>query len=217
MKAWLGCVLLAFSFNLLAWDAQELEIPHGAQEGAALVEEAFQSGRSVLASSTFIFTNSDKNAQYPAGDFVIMWGVGPSSQDQGITRDEYTRIWRIMNYLSGKGFRVIMDVRANNQSVRQAVETQGTSVVLYSGHGNTSGFYDYNGERISYDLFANKANSVYQFILSACYGSQSRGHYAPPADLVMYTWSGLTNSTDLENFLMGDWTGLEGKILAVRN
>lgn len=206
---------ILFSFNLWAHDVQSVVLPQTEAEGSALMQEIMESSY-VRTENTFAFTTGDKSAQYPAGDFAILWGIGSSEADTAMAKDEYTRLWRIMGYLSAKGFRVIMNVRADVADVKEAVETEGTSVVLFSGHGNTSGFYDFNRVRVGYDLFVNKAKSLYQFIVSACYGSESKANYNPPADMLMFTWSGLTNSTDLENFVMGDWTGMEGKNLAVR-
>jgi hypothetical protein len=215
MKRFLALFYFLLSFNLWAFDAQEVVLPQSEVEGGALIQQIMEISY-VRTKNTFAFTSGEKSAQYPAGDFAILWGIGSSEADTAMAKDEYTRLWRIMDYLSAKGFRVIMNVRADAGDVKEAVETEGTSVVLYSGHGNTSGFYDYNKVRVGYDLFVNKAKSVYQFIVAACYGRESKAKYNPPADLVMFTWSGLTNSTDLENFVMGDWTGLEGKNLAAR-
>ncbi len=215
MKHLIALSVLLLSLNISAYDAQEVVLPQSEAEGAALVQEIMESSF-VRTENTFAFTSGEKSAQYPAGDFAILWGLGSNESDTNMAKDEYTRLWRIMGYLSGKGFRVIMNVRADAGDVKEAVETEGTSVVLYSGHGNTSGFYDYNKARVGYDLFVNKAKSVYQFIVAACYGTESKPNYNPPADLVMFTWSGLTNSTDLENFVMGSWSGMEGKDLAER-
>jgi hypothetical protein len=215
MKQLCSLMALLFSLNLWAYNAHEVVLPQTEAEGGALIQELMESSF-VRTENTFAFTTGEKSAQYPAGDFAILWGIGSSEADTAMAKDEYTRLWRIMGYLSAKGFRVIMNVRADAGDVKEAVETEGTSVVLYSGHGNTSGFYDYNKVRVGYDLFVNKAKSVYQFIVAACYGRESRVNYNPPADLMMFTWSGLTNSTDLENFVMGSWTGMEGKDLAVR-
>ena len=206
---------LLLSLNIWAFDVQPVVLPQTEAEGSALIQEIMESSY-VRTENTFAFTTGDKSAQYPAGDFAILWGLGENESDTNMAKDEYTRLWRIMGYLSAKGFRVIMNVRADAGDVKEAVETEGTSVVLYSGHGNTSGFYDFNKVRVGYDLFVNKAKSVYQFIVAVCYGRESKANYNPPADMMMFTWSGLTNSTDLENFVMGDWTGMEGKDLAVR-
>ncbi len=215
MKQLFALSALLLSLNLWAFDAQEVVLPPSEVEGGALIQEIMESSY-VRTENTFAFTTGEKSAQYPAGDFAILWGIGSSEADTAMAKDEYTRLWRIMGYLSAKGFRVIMNVRADAGDVKEAVETEGTSVVLFSGHGNTSGFYDYNRVRVGYDLFVNKAKSLYQFIVAACHGTESKPNYNPPTDLVMFTWFGLTNSTDLENFVMGSWTGLEGKDLAVR-
>lgn len=188
-------------------------LPMTEVQGAKFVKHHLNSAQALLTDGTIAFVKEKftKDA-FPMGDFAIMWGIGASATDQNMTKDEYTRIWRIMNYLSDKGFRVVMNTKTRGSQLIEVVETEGVSVVIYSGHGNTTGFYDFNGIRISYDLFTNKARSLYQFILSACYGTEARRYYEPPADMIMYTWSGLTNSSDLESHLMSDnWTGFEGR------
>ncbi|MFP5492312.1 MAG: hypothetical protein ACLGG0_12480 [Bacteriovoracia bacterium] len=187
-------------------------------QGAKFVEHHLNSSETLLTDGTVAFVKEEMvKTGFPMGDFAIMWGIGGSATDQNMTKDEYTRIWRIMNYLADKGFRVVMNTKTRGSQLKEIVETEGVSVVIFSAHGNNTGFYDFNSTRIGYDLFTNKARSLYQFILSACYGSEARHYYAPPADMIMYTWSGLTNSSDLERHLMSDsWTGLEGRNLIER-
>lgn len=187
-------------------------------QGAKFVEHHLNSSETLLTDGTVAFVKEElSKTGFPMGDFAIMWGIGGSASDQAMTKDEYTRIWRIMNYLSDKGFRVVMNTKTRGSQLKEIVETEGVSVVIFSAHGNNSGFYDFNGSRVAYDLFTNKARSLYQFILSACYGTESRGNYNVPSDMIMYTWRGLTNSSDLEALLMSDsWTGLEGRNLVER-
>ncbi len=217
MKRFLLATLFILSNAWAQIPAPEVVVPElSALEGAAFLEHQMKSSRALLEEGSIAFIKEQKSNAYPRGDFALLWGLGSVESDQQMTRDEYVIMWRIMNYLSDMGFRVVMNTKTLEKHVREAVETEGVAVVLYSGHGNQTGFYDFNKKRISYDIFANKARSVYQFILAACYGSEARPLYNAPSDLMMFTWSGLTNSTDLERFIMGNWSGLEGHDLIVR-
>jgi hypothetical protein len=218
MKALIFALL--YSVMGIVQAANIVQIPQNLsdEQGARFVHAVFDQGRYVLDSGTFIFESDEKSAQYPNGDFALLWALGEGASDENMTKDEYTRVWTIMKYLSKKNFRVVMNVAASSDDIKETVETDTTSVVLVSTHGNTSGFYDYNKQRVPYDVFQNKSKSMYQFILAACYGTESRANYLIPDDMVMYTWSGLTNTSDLMKFLLSDsWTGMEGKDRAVRN
>jgi hypothetical protein len=234
MKLFLSLALLVSFQALCQVPAYEIQLdPMGPEEGAEFLEHQLRGAEAVLEDGMVSFSRSNpileigrkasdlaqpknRSEVYPLGDFVLLWGIGSSSGDVQMARNEYVMIWRIMNYLMDRGFRVVMNTKALAKHLKDAVETEGVSVVLFSSHGNQTGFFDYNGQRISYDIFQNKARSLYQFILSACYGTESRARYSPPSDMVMYTWRGLTNSKDLETFLMGSWTGLEGRDRAAR-
>lgn len=118
-----------------------------------------------------------------------------------------------MNYLAGKDFRVVMNVRSTSEDLADAFASPTSSVVVYSAHGNSSYFYDYNHNKIPTDIFSHRKSNVYQFILSACEGAQAlRNNYEVPSDLKVFSWEGLTNPSELLNFLVSDnWSGFEGK------
>lgn len=174
-------------------------------EGMQLLQE-----KSELEAKRFIFSDGFKK---PAtrGDFVILWGVGASTANQKITEDEYKGLWRVMNYLSSTGFRVVMNFRATGEDLKLAAETATSSVILFSGHGNKTAFYDWDEKPVDFKVFEKASKSVYQFILSACEGRIAlNDNYVVPKRIQTYAWEGLTNSTELINFLVGDsWTGLE--------
>ncbi len=187
-----------------------LHSSEGAQDFKRLVEEvrgdATHSGRIEFESA---------DTRYENGDFVLLWSFG--ARDQDIVEDEYKMMWDLMNTMARRRFRVVMDTRATIRSFRDAVETQGNSVVLFSGHGNETGFYDWQGRRAPYNIFARKAPSVYQVILAACFSREALPLYNPPEDLRVYTWSGETNTDHMFRLLQnGRWTGLEGKDLGPR-
>ncbi len=158
----------------------------------------------------FIFKNGLKSP-YTRGDFVILWGVGASTENQKITEDEYKGLWRVMNYLSSNGFRVVMNVRATGEDLKLAAMSPTSSVLLFSGHGNKTAFYDWNEKAVDYKVLEKASKSVYQFILSACEGRIALDdNYVVPKRIQTYAWTGLTNSTELIDFLVGDtWTGFE--------
>ncbi len=174
-------------------------------EGVELLKEKFDGEE-----RRFIFKDGFKRP-YTAGDFIILWGVGASAKDQKITEDEYKGLWRVMNYLSSKGFRVIMNVRSTGADLKSAAQSPTASVLLFSGHGNKTAFYDYDGKPVDFKVLETVSKSVYQFILSACEGRIALdANYVIPKRIQTYAWRGLTNSTELIDFLVGDsWTGFE--------
>ncbi len=217
MKKFLLATLFIITNAWAQISAPEVLLPPlNVEDGAAFIEHQIKSSHTLLAEGSIAFVKDQKSNAYPRGDFALLWGLGSVESDQQMTRNEYTTMWRIMNYLSDMGFRVVMNTKTLEKHVIEAVETEGVSVILYSGHGNQTGFYDFAKKRISYDIFQNKARSVYQFILAACYGTEARNLYNAPQDLMLFTWSGLTTSADLESFIMGNWSGLEGRDLMTR-
>ena len=175
------------------------------QEGVDLLREKSQSEE-----KRFVFRDGFKRP-YTRGDFVILWGVGASTANQKITEDEYKGLWRVMNYLSNSGFRVVMNFRSTGEDLKMAAASPTSSVLLFSGHGNKKAFYDYDGKPVDYDVLEKASRSVYQLILSACEGRIALdNYYVVPKRIRTYAWTGLTNSTELLEFLAGDsWTGFE--------
>lgn len=212
MKAlWLALVL-SFSAHASFNDVESIKFGKlSVKRGVEMLRHHLEESRFINRTQTFAFESTSSN--YKNGDFVILWGVGSSDSDQTITKTEYDGLWRVMNYLSGKDFRVILNVRSTNEDLADAFASKTSSVVVFSSHGNTSYFYDFNHKPIPTDIFKNRSSNVYQFILSACNGAQAlRKNYVVPSDLKVYAWEDLTNSTELLNFLVSDsWTGFEGK------
>lgn len=175
------------------------------QEGVELLREKGESSE-----KRFVFRDGFKKP-YTRGDFVILWGVGASTANQKITEDEYKGLWRVMNYLSSNGFRVVMNFRSTGEDLMLAAASPTSSVLLFSGHGNKTAFYDFDEKPVDFKVLEKASKSVYQFILSACEGRIALDdNYVIPKRIQTYAWTGLTNSTELINFLVGDsWTGFE--------
>lgn len=148
---------------------------------------------------------------YPAGDLYILLGIG--KKDEQMTKDEYTKLWRIMNYLNDKGFRVMMNVKAKVKHLEAAIDSVDTSLIMFSGHGNKKGFYDYDSKRVPSDIFKNAHAGLYQFVLSSCYGRIALDNkYTIPSHIKTYAWRGLTNSNEFISFLVSnDWDATEGR------
>ena len=184
-----------------------------ATEGAELLQSHVESSLFLGTNAFTLARVSNKSSNSSSnGDFVILWGVGSNATDQEITRTEYQNMWLIMNYLNELNFRVILNVRSTSADLATALQSPTSSVVLYSSHGNDTGFYDYNSTMVPYNVFKNVGPKLYQFILSACYGSLALEYYKVPEALYTLSWSGLTTSTQLKDYLLSsDWTGLEGK------
>lgn len=190
----------------------------GEKAGISLLKKHFEESRYISRTTTFAFEklssdkSSNKNNRYVNGDFVILWGVGSESKDQSITETEYKGMWRMMNYLSSKKFRVVMNTKALSADLAEALASKTSSVVVYSSHGNERRFYDFDYDPIPTDIFKNRSGNVYQFVLSACYGSYALRNYNVPRDLYVYSWPDLTNSEELLNFLVSDeYSALTGK------
>lgn len=143
---------------------------------------------------------------------MILWGVGSDDKDQNITKIEYQKMWSMMNYLSKKNFRVVMNVRATSDDLSEALSSRTSSVVVFSSHGNERRFYDFNSQPVPTDIFKYRASNVYQFVLSSCYGSYALQNYNVPKNLYVYSWPGLTNPDELISFLVSNaYSALEGK------
>ncbi len=151
----------------------------------------------------------NKSSTYPSGDLYILLGIG--KKDEQMTKKEYQDLWRIMNYLADSGFRVMINVKAKVDHLREAVANVDTSLIMFSGHGNRSAFYDYDSKPVPYDIFDNKHSNFYQFVLSACYGRIALNNNYDISGLKTWAWSGLTNSTEFINFLVSsDWNAFDG-------
>lgn len=190
----------------------------GEKAGISLLKKHFEESRYISRTSTFAFEkvssdkSSNKSNRYSNGDYVILWGVGSEAKDQGITEAEYKGMWRMMNYLSNQKFRVVMNTRAISADLADALASRTSSVVVYSSHGNERRFYDFDSNAIPTDIFKNRASNVYQFVLSACYGSYALRNYNVPRDLYVYSWPDLTNPEEMLNFLVSDeYSALTGK------
>ena len=151
---------------------------------------------------------------YPNKNFYIFLALGDSSKDRTIQKADWDAIYYIMNYVAGLNFRVMINAKATSEHLRYAAADKETSVILWSSHGNKQGFYDSNGEKVPYDVFDNKSPNFYQFILSSCEGRIALDNHYNISGLRTYSWSGLTNSSELKSFIISDaWSIEEGKNL----
>ena len=162
-----------------------------------------------------ILSGLKDNHLYKSKNFYIFIGLGSKEKDQTIQKTDWDAIYYIMNYVSKLKYRVMINVQATSEHLRLASEDEETSVILWSSHGNKKGFYDYNGERVPYDVFKNKSKSFYQLVLSSCEGRIALNDNYITKGLKTWAWEGLTNSTELKNFLVSEtWSIQDGAILS---
>ena len=154
---------------------------------------------------------TEREETYPAGDYSILVGVGP---DDPITALDYATIYKIMNYLSGSGFRVLLNLRAESKHLREAVESDSTSAILWSSHGWKGGFSDYKNTAVPTDIFKNPGKNLYQMVVAPCYGRYSIDkNFEVPSHIRVWAWDGLVyHPTNVEEFLLSKrWSALDGK------
>lgn len=153
-----------------------------------------------------------KISSYVNGDFFVLWGVGSTEKNKTITKDEYNNFWSLMDYLSNQNFRVILHSKASTENLREALLSPTVSVILYSAHGNESAFYDYNKNPVPYDIFENVSPSLYQFVLSSCYGTEALRNYRLARKFLIYSWSGTIDADVTINWMASDkWSAFDGK------
>jgi hypothetical protein len=113
--------------------------------------------------------------------------------------------------------RMTINLLANTSDLRAVFKSDRPSIVIWSSHGSEEYFFGANGEAIPHSVFKNGTGSVYQFILSSCYGRKALDNYylkelPKGAKLNAVGWSGLTTSNDLITHLMSDqWDMYENR------
>lgn len=148
---------------------------------------------------------------YTNKNFYILIALGKEQKDLTIAKTDWDAIYYIMGYLSSLNYRVMINVQATTQHLKLASQDPDTSVILWSSHGNKQGFYDYNGAKVPYDIFKDKSSNFYQLLLSSCEGRIALNNHYNTYGLRTYAWEGLTDSTELKNFIVSDkWSAKEG-------
>ncbi len=184
-------------------EARQAQNPNTFFEVQHSRDKLISSLKSVVAKDDVLFPNKN---------FYILIGLGPSASDEEIRRLDWGAIYAIMNYLAAQKFRVLINVNATAEHLRLAAQDSNTSIILWSSHGNQTGFYDYNNQRVPNDIFRNRSASFYQFILSTCYGRIALNNYYEHSGLETWAWTGLTTSKELQAFLVSDkWNAYQGK------
>lgn len=186
------------------------------QRQAQNPDQIFEVVPSIKTSGNVILSNLSDDKLYPSKNFYIFIGLGSTSKDESIQKTDWDAIYYIMNYLSKLKFRVLINVQATSEHLKLAAADEDTAVVLWSSHGNKKAFYDYNGQPVPYDVFKTKGKNMYQLILSSCEGRIALDNNYSTAGLKTWAWSGLTNSTELKQFMVSDkWSAFDGATLAV--
>jgi hypothetical protein len=155
---------------------------------------------------------------YPGGDAYFLQGLTTvEDKDKKMRQVEYKSLFPIVDYLSKRRMRVTVNLLANTRDLLAVFKTDRPSIVIWSSHGNDEYFYGANGEQIPHSVFKHVSKSVYQFVLSACYGRKALDDYylkELPKNRSLETrgWKGLTNSDEMISYLMSDaWTMYVGR------
>jgi hypothetical protein len=165
-------------------------------------------------SGSAILSRLSDDHLYPKQNFYILIGLGQKGRDFIIQKADFEAIYNIMGYLADKQFRVLINVHATAEHLKIAVEDSQTSVILWSSHGNTNGFYDYNKDKVPYDIFKNKHKNFYQFILSSCEGQIALNDFYRPTAIKTWAWEKFTDSVQLKTLLLSDaWSADYGRAL----
>lgn len=155
---------------------------------------------------------------YPGGDAFFMQGLSPSEdKDKQMRLVEYKSLFPIVDYLSKRHMRVTVNLQANTSDLLAVFKSDRPSLVIWSSHGSEEYFFGANGEQIPHSVFKYVSKSVYQFILSSCYGRKALDNFylkelPATASLLTRGWDGLTNSEDMIKYLMSDaWNMFENR------
>lgn len=153
---------------------------------------------------------------YPGGDAYFMQGLS-ATDDKQMRAIEYRSLFPIVDYLSKRRMRVTVNLLANTSDLLAVFKSDRPSIVIWSSHGNEEYFFGANGEQIPHSIFKYVSKSVYQFILSSCYGRKALDNFylkEVPQEVSLQTvgWKGLTNSDQMIKHLMSDeWNMYEGR------
>jgi hypothetical protein len=133
-------------------------------------------------------------------EFYILW----SMHERGNTWEEYRRLWKLVDHLSGIGYHVILNTKATNEDIQDAIVSENSSVILISAHGSGMGPVDYNYELLAHSSFKKMSSNLKQVIFATCFGSEYVQYYNIPKRVKTYTWEGLVDLNDMFELLYSD-------------
>lgn len=150
-----------------------------------------------------------------SGDFYIMLGLEKTENDNTIRAIDYYNLQSIVSHMSEMKFRVIMNLYAGISDLKSALNADRPTVILWASHGTAVNFYSATGEPVPASVFKDASPYVYQFILSACYGTEAFDFkYGPvvPKTMKTYTWSGETKPSELKKWIYsGAWSAFSNR------
>ena len=145
-----------------------------------------------------------------SGDFYIMLGLEKNETDNTIRAIDYYNLQAIVSHMSELKFRVIMNLYAGISDLKSALDADRPTVILWTSHGTAVNFFSATGEPVPASVFKEASPYVYQFILSACYGTEAFDFkYGSniPKTMKTFTWSGETKPSELKKWIYsGAWS-----------
>lgn len=145
-----------------------------------------------------------------AGDFYLLVGTNYSTTDETIRKGDYDDLYETVRRLSWLKFRVTMNLTASVQDLKNALSNKNPTIIVWSSHGNTEAFYDFNQVKVPFNIFSKASPSVYQFILTSCNGFTAlQNNYLKhmPKTIKYWGWERLVyHPSDVKTFFSAnDW------------
>lgn len=107
---------------------------------------------------------------YVSGDLIVLIGTNFSNNDEIIRKGDYDDIYETVRRLSWLKFRTTINLVASVTDLRAALKNQRPTIIMWTSHGNSNYFYDFNQIQVPYSIFAKTSPYIYQFILTSCNG-----------------------------------------------
>jgi hypothetical protein len=174
-----------------------------------------------LMDGVFKASTQQQGDLFPAGDyFFLVGGLTGSDSDSTIRFTDYNAVHSSIERASFARFRIIVNLFASADDLRQALQNDRPTLIVWSGHGSENGyFYDASHAPVPPEIFKATSPHVYQYIHSSCYGTLAIGKtYKLPASIKSVAWEGLTDSADLKAYLESKhWTPFAGRTETVQN
>ncbi|MGE0614741.1 MAG: hypothetical protein AB7P04_03800 [Bacteriovoracia bacterium] len=139
---------------------------------------------------------------YTNGDLYFL--IGHLADDW--TKDEWTKFYSVAKWSVQRRFRVILNPVTFVLDLKEAVQNERASVIIWSSHADTSGtIYDAAKRPVPTNIFYEKAGRAKRhYTFSNCYSDLTVNTYSFPVGTQMTHWTGTTTSGQLFAYLFSD-------------
>jgi len=164
-------------------------------EGLRNLEE--QGYRTILE-----FPPSHSGDDYPNGDFYLLWGNLELKWKFG----DLQAFGDTLSDLNEMGFRIIVNLRASDIDVREAVTNPRTAGLIWISHGDEDGVVwgDDQNEIHTTSFYKGSTHSLKYVVLNNCHSEVSKHHYDFRKGTQIHHWHGKTNRNELFAYFDGE-------------